>query len=296
MKSIRFVLMAAALVAPLAASAQWAEVAVDQFDGTAPLAFSALAVSTGNLSDADFTSNLDYSALAFTPTPAVPSGGDGKFARLSANNVTGAAQFAYRTLDVSSLVSSGNDYAVEALTMPYAATANTATSTTFGGIGIRMNANFTEGYFAECRTDNSPSFGSYINAYKVSGGLLDYLGRIYFQVGSNGQQADFDAGTGNLGQFGNNAIVRDPQAGARNTFYTLRLEAEGAVIRWIVDGQVAIEFTDASPIASGRAALYHSDPFNSVTTPAQSAATVYEYVKIFEKVASNANDAWTLYE
>jgi hypothetical protein len=259
---------------------------IDNFNGN-PIAFEPRVsnpadVSTGN---STWTDNFDYSTIS-NPTLPSATGGDGRALRTASNNVDGVKQINYQLFGNAS----DDEYAVEAMAMPYLGTDNTGGGTTWGGIGLRVTAPYdpgtgqwTDGYFIQMRPDNSPSFGNYVNFWKSKGGVGTFLGRYYFVVGSGGvTESDADAQDG--GSF--SGVIRDPQSPNTNQWIPLRMEAvnnaTGARISlYIEDLDTPVTtFDDDDPVTSGKALIFHEDPFSSLTEPPDTTAMLFEYFKV----------------
>jgi hypothetical protein len=212
---------------------------------------------------------FNYTTLS-GPTIPTPPGGNGLALRTAANNSSPAvAQVVSQTFDAG-----GDNVAVEALLLGYLSGSNTGGSTTWGGIGLRMSDSLQDGYFVQHRVDDSSSFGSYLNFYRIAQGGATLLGRYYYRVGTGGLTQ---------GMIGDSRPIQSPQAAATNRWVRVRLEAiDDTVALFVGDSKAPVTvFTDWEPIRGGKAMLYHEDPFgSSLTVPADSSGTFFEYFRV----------------
>lgn len=253
------------------APSDWKTVMFDGFSGSAPPGYGFLVMNPpGASGNGRWERNFDYTTLTGPVLPAAPDG-DGRALRTSANNVAPASnQILYQTWGPADM----EDSAVEASLLSYLASNNSAGSTTWGGIGIRMSDNLRDGYFVQQRTDDSGSFGHYLNFYRIQDGNTMLIGRYYYRVGTGGITQ---------GVNGDSRAIRSPQRAAVNEWVRLRIEAVRENIALFIDDMEApvTIFADPAPIRSGKAMLFHEDPFGeSLTAPAGSAGTLFESFQV----------------
>ena len=284
-------ILAALLVAPAISSAQWTETAFDDFDGTNPITYDALVVTPADVATGNsvWDRNVQYDTLT-GPAITQPAEGDGNVLRAHSNNIDGATQLQYQTFDPPG--DTDAQYAVEALVLPYLADDNSNGGTTWGGIGIRVDANFENGYYTQLRSDDSTGFGNYINFYKRKDTTDTFICRVYFTVGDNGT-ADGEV---------TSPIIRDPEEAASNQWIPLRLEVvdntgDGSTdVILYADGLATpvVTYNDTDPVtAAGKGMLLQEDPFDSETEPDNSSGMFFEYVKVDDYTTSAAD--WELY-
>lgn len=250
----------------------WQTVADDDFAATGPLAVLPVVrdPADGNSGNSTWQRDFSYTALT-SPTLPVLSGGNGRALRTAANNASpAAAQIVYQLHDAEGSA----DAAAEAWVLGYLAGNNSAGSTTWGGIGVRLSDTFRDGYLVQHRVDDSASFGSYLNFYRMQAGNLTLLGRYYYRVGTGGITQ---------GMIGDSRVVWNPQQAATNRWVRLRLEATGDQIALFIDdmSQPVTVYRDPNPILGGKAGLFHEDPFgDSLTAPANSSGTLFERFRV----------------
>lgn len=179
------------------------------------------------------------------------------------------------------------DYAVETRVMPWIASGHTVATSEFMGIGLRTTG-YSDGYFLEVRTDYSGTFGNYINVIRRVAGTSEIKARIFFRTGSNYSTLEFDGGK---------PIVRNPESDVTNTWVTVRGEMVGANLKVYVDDMTTpvVDWTDATPIAAGKAMVFHDDPFNSATAGADKVLGLFDYFKVEDYVAPASVQEWSLY-
>lgn len=292
-------LYAAVLVAvslPMVTSAQWVSQIRDDFDGGGEITSTPDQVPAG-----PFTANLNFDYVNNT-VPAVglaPGATDGTGLLLTANeNTPGNGVLSTSFLAIGN--PADTNHAIEAVLLPYLSTNNDGVGgTTFGGIAVRASGlgdgTMDNGYYAEFRTGNSASLGSYFNLYEVQGaGAGELLGRYYFQVGSGGIVA------GSLTAPNESKAVRDPQSGGTNTWIKARMEIETvngteARLRVLIDDVVAVDWVDTTPVpaGAGAAALFHNDFFASSSNPAGTVGTIFDYAEYF--TGGSSVGEWSMY-
>lgn len=251
---------------------EWKTVALDDFDLVDPIAFDPVMKipAGGSAGNTRWERDFNYGALT-GPLIPVPPGGNGVALRTAANNLSPATeQLIAQTYGSPET----GDSAVEALLLGYLADNNIDGSTTWGGIGIRMSDTLGDGYFVQQRVDDSASFGHYLSFYRTRRGERTLLGRYYYRVGTGGILQ---------GVLGDSRAIRSPQQAAVNQWVPVRLEAVGNVIALFLEDManpVAI-FADPDPVLTGKALLYHEDPFgSSLTVPADSSGTFFETFRV----------------
>lgn len=294
---------ALALAFPALATAQFSPFFEEDF-GLAPQApFDAGAtispLLSGNVTD---DPAFDYST-ANPDLSAVPGAGNGTGLFLSANQGGEGVQAVFYTLDVPA----SNDYALEVNVSPYVSPDNTSGSTTWAGISVRTDAttfagdtgNAGDGYLIQIRTDNSASFGDYINFYK---GEL-FLGRYYFVVGSGGIATGFlTDGVDGPGENNGSKAIRDPQETSTNDWVVARLEVvddlnapDTTNVKLIVDGDVVVDWDDPDPISGGNAIVFHDDPFGgSASAPDGTVGGIFDRVTLEEFTGDTSVIGWEL--
>lgn len=253
-------------------SSNWETLAVNDFGFVGASDFDPLTKNPSSepAGNSTWQRNFDLATLS-SPSIAAPADSNGVVLRTAANNLSPAAsQILYQTFGDSAT----EDTAVEARLLGYLASDNTSGPTTWGGIGIRMSDDFQDGYFVQHRVDHSSSFGSYLNFHRLRGGNTTLLGRYYYRLGTGGITQ---------GTIGDSRVIRSPEVSATNQWVTIRLEAVGDQIALFVDDMElpVTVFSDVDPFANGKAALFHEDPFgNSLTIPANSSGTLFDYFKV----------------
>jgi hypothetical protein len=270
-------LLTGCLVLPVLASASWTEVLRDDFDGGNEIGTVASQVPA-NATTANFS--YDYVTTATTGLPAMglPAGGDGLGLFLTANEAGAAVSTNSVLFGSAAQVSQ----ATEAYLLPRLSTTNSSGGTIFGGIGVKISTpiagGVTSGYWAEFRTDNSGSFGNYINLYKQPvSGAIEAFGRYYFDIGSGG------IALGTLTAPNESRLITATEATAGNTWVKARLEYQevvgGAQIRLIVNDVTIVDHLDTTPVAGGQGAVIVHDYFTSLSGPAGTVGLIYDYVK-----------------
>jgi len=250
---------------------EWRTVAHDDFSTQSGIAFEPVVRNPPDAvaGNSRWQRAFNYTTLA-GPSIPTPPGGNGFALRTSANNLApAAAQTVHQTFDAGS-----DDVAVEALLLGYLSNSNTTGPTTWGGIGVRMSDSLQDGYFVQHRVDDSPSFGSYLNFYRIADGGATLLGRYYYRIGTGGILQ---------GMIGDSRSIQSPQSAATNRWIRVRLEAVGDTVALFVGDSTApaTVFTDWEPIRGGKTMLYHEDPFgDSLTGPADSSGTLFEYFRV----------------
>ena len=258
----------------------------DEFDATDPGWSTPAYDPTGSTGNQSFDRNVDISSIT-GPTIDTPDGSDGKVLTMEVNAIDSAAQ--NLTTHIGS--ESWTDYIVECLALPWIAEGVTEGTSEFFSIGMRATDYGDSGYFLELRTDESGTYGAYINFIKYVGSVETIIERIFFKRGTD--TAWPDSPVINLNPGGDNIP-------ATYVWIHLKLEAIGDTINIYVQDMdtPVVEYTDEEPIASGKACLFQTDPWSSTSQ----VKGIIDWVKIYEQEeeppeeTTSADSAWTLYE